>query len=212
MRIVRFLLHCLLLGVPVLAMLVGYSLLQAHFFPPPHFTNNLSLNEKLVAFEELGGRDAEVVAIGSSMTFNNLSSEEVLARFGQRYFNLGAWGLDMVQVNALSRSMVPRSKARTVIVVSNLMDFNRDAKRSSIDLAAVDVRKDLSASAANYLTSPALTYYLRQTETNRIRYSDRGNYECLMMDAHGGVVLEVPPDKILAGRWCDPTAGARRFG
>ena len=43
------------------------------------------------------------------------------------------------------------------------------------------------ASFPAYVRHPALAYYLRQAESNRIRFSDRANYECLIADTHAGL-------------------------
>ena len=50
----RFLLRCLLYAVPIAGMLLAYCGWNARFFPAPHVTNNLAVNEKVAAFGAQG--------------------------------------------------------------------------------------------------------------------------------------------------------------
>ena len=77
----RFLLHCLLLSLPVMAMLAGYCGFNARYFPAPHITNNLSINEKAMLLNRRSTPEVNILALGSSMTQINLSSKAVIERF-----------------------------------------------------------------------------------------------------------------------------------
>ncbi len=193
----RFLLQCLLLGLPVLGMLVGYCGLNARYFPAPRITNNLSINEKAMFLRERATPQVNILALGSSMTQINLSTKAVLEHFGDTaYFNFSCWGMDVKQANELARLCVPRLRPKLYLMSSNLMDFSLDPSRSDIDPPKV---ADLAfgGSLLNaYLSRPALAYYLRQMETNKTRFTDPSSYECLMFDAHGGVSLNVEEHRV----------------
>lgn len=205
----RFLLRCLLYAVPIAGMLLAYCGWNARFFPAPHVTNNLAVNEKIAAFGAQAEKKPDVLAFGSSMALNNLASEEVVAHFGaQRYFNLGAWGLDMSQTCELAMTFAKRFHPKTVIVVGNLMDYAASLERSELELEPVMGLAEEGRSIASYLLHPDLVYYLRQMESNKLRYTDQGNYECLKMDAYGGVALDVPKDRIIPERWVRPVPEA----
>jgi hypothetical protein len=205
----RFLLRCLLYAVPIAGMLLAYCGWNARFFPAPHVTNNLAVNEKVAAFGRQPEKRPDVLAFGSSMALNNLSSEEVIVHFGaQHYFNLGAWGLDMSQTCELAMSFADTFHPRTVVVVGNLMDFAASLERSELELGPVMRLAENGPSVMPYVLHPDLVYYLRQMESNKLRYTDPGNYECLKMDAHGGVALDVPKDRIIPERWVRPVPEA----
>lgn len=207
----RFLLRCLLYAIPIAAMLVAYCGWNARFFPAPHVTNNLAVNEKVAAFGSRGSaaKKPDVLAFGSSMALNNLASEEVIAHFGAtNYFNLGAWGLDMEQTCDLALSFAEAYRPKTIIVVGNLMDYAASLERSELALGPVMGLAEHGAGITAYLLNPDLVYYLRQMESNKLRYTDPGNYECLKMDAYGGVALDVPKDRIIEERWVRPVPEA----
>ena len=205
----RFLLHCLLLSLPVVAMLAGYCGFNARFFPAPHITNNLSINEKAMLLNRRSTPEVNILALGSSMTQINLSSKAVLERFGDTaYFNFSGWGMDMKQANALARLMVPRMKPKLYLMGSNLMDFSVDPDRATIDPPKVAELALGGSPLLAYLSHAGPAYYLRQMETNRTRFTDPSSYECLMYDSHGGVALNVPKERIEPGLWtkAPPTA------
>ncbi len=130
----RFLLQCLLLGLPVLGMLVGYCGLNARYFPAPRITNNLSINEKAMFLRERATPQVNILALGSSMTQINLSTKAVLEHYGDSaYFNFSGWGMDMKQAHELARLFVPRMKPKLYLLSSNLMDFSVDPDRANID-------------------------------------------------------------------------------
>jgi len=93
-------------------------------------------------------------------------------------------------------------------VVGNLMDFAASLERSELALGPVMGLAAEGRSVGSYLLHPDLVYYLRQMESNRLRYTDPGNYECLKMDAYGGVALDVPKDRIIPERWVRPVPEA----
>ncbi len=200
--IARFLLRCLLLGLPVAGMLAAYCGLYASYFPAPHITNNLSINEKAMFLRKRGMRPPQVLALGSSMTQINLSTRAVMEHYrDSAYLNFSGWGLDMHQADALARLLVPALKPRTVLMSSNLMDFSRDPDRATIDPPKVAELALGGNVLKAYLLNPTLAYYLRQMETNRTRFTDPSSYECLMYDAHGGVSMNVVKERINPVFW-----------
>jgi hypothetical protein len=193
----RFLLRCLLLSLPVVAMLVGYCGIHARYFPAPRITNNLSINEKAMFLRKRATPHVNILALGSSMTQINLSTKAVLERFGDTaYFNFSGWGMDMKQANELARLFVPRMKPDLYLLSSNLMDFSVDPDRADIDPPKVAELAFGGSLLKAYLSRPALAYYLRQMETNKTRFNDPSSYECLMFDAHGGVALNVVKERM----------------
>lgn len=200
--IARFLIRCALLGLPAVGIVSGYIATKARYFPAPRITNNLALNEKLAFTKEDFSGGADVIAIGSSMALNNLSSSEVMGHFGNvRYVNTGAWGMGALEWAMLGPTMADRLKPNTVIVASNLMDFRKADPGLAGDSLGIAKYLDATCELWSYLRHWDAPYYLRQMESNRIRFTDPANYEYLAVDAHGGATLVVPKDRIIMERF-----------
>jgi hypothetical protein len=198
----RFLLHALLFGTLSLLGIAGYFQLDRHFLPAPRITPNAVLNMKLSHLRHRGDHTAHVMAIGSSMTMNNLSSAPVVAHFNDTsYVNMGAWGMDMVQSTALAEMLVPYFRPTTVLVVSNLNDLVNDGNHYKVDTARVANYLTHWSTTESYLRSLKPAYYLREMERNKIRMIDHGNYEFMGVDDHGWAPLSVPHDRISRERW-----------
>lgn len=204
----RFILRCLLLGLPALGLVALYCLPQKRYFPSPRVTDNLAVNEKIAFAMNHFPDGVDVLAIGSSMTLNNLNSVAVMEHFGNvRYLNAGAWGIGASELEVIGPALSKRFTPKTVIVSTNLMDFSDQP----------DILKGDSAPIARFFQEPELIgylrhwdapYYLREMETNRIRFNDAGNYEYLGYDDHGGATLHIPKERISPQRFdkLPPTA------
>ena len=192
----QFLYRCFLLGLPTLGLLVLYCLPQARYFPAPRVTDNLSINEKIAFAEKHFPQEVDVLAMGSSMTLNNLNSAEIMAHFGNvRYLNAGAWGTGAAELAVYGPALAKRFSPKMVIVSTNLMDFAAQPNILAED-SLVLARSFREPPFLGYLRHWNAPYYLREMETNRIRFNDQGNYEYLGYDEHGGATLSVPPERI----------------
>lgn len=198
----RFLLHALLFGTLVLLGIGAYVQAYRHFLPAPRISPNGVLNLKLSALRHRGTHPCHVLALGSSMTLNNLSSPEVVATFNDTsYVNMGAWGMDIQQSTSLAHVLVPLLKPHTVIVMSNLSDLVPDAHRYPVDTARVAAYLLRWSTVEAYLRNLRPAYYLREMERNTVRMLDQGNYEFMNIDPHGWAPLVIPADRIDRGRW-----------
>ncbi|MBP7449215.1 MAG: hypothetical protein KA817_04235 [Flavobacteriales bacterium] len=198
----RFLLHALLFGTIALLGIAAYFQLNRHFVPAPRITPNAVLNMKLSHLRHRGTHTAHVLAVGSSMTMNNLGSAAVVDHFQDTSFvNMGAWGMDMEQCTGLAEVLVPYLRPTTVLVVSNLNDLVNDGKHYRIDTTRVANYLMHWSSTASYIRSLKPAYYLREMERNKIRMFDHGNYEFMGVDEHGWAPLDVPAERISRERW-----------
>lgn len=193
----RFLLRCLLLAAPIAIGTVLYAWLNKRYLPAPRVTPNFAINEKLLLTRRAEGTGVDVLALGSSMALNNLRSAEVVRHFGtDRYLNLGAWGTGMGALCLTGPAFVERLRPSTVIISTNLMDFAGADMMASLDSADIVDFLDRRNLAMDYLRHWNGPYYLRQIESNHVRMNDVGNYEYFVLDAHGGSLLHVPPERI----------------
>lgn len=205
----RFILRCVLLGLPALAIPIAYLLLLRDTVPAPRITNNIALNEKLAFVRGHFANGVDVLAVGSSMTLNNLASAGVVAHFGtDRYVNAAAWGLGAAELPVLGTLLTDHLRPHTVLVATNLMDFRSAGRQLGTDSAAMARFMDGEPLWMSYLRHWDAPYLLRQAEANRIRFRDPGNYEYLGFDDHGGATLDVPADRIDRARFNETPPGA----
>lgn len=205
----RFILRCLLLALPVLLAVVFHVVRNERYLPAPQVTTNFALNGKLMLAREASASGTEVLSIGSSMTLNNLASEQVTAHFGtQRYLNLGAWGTGASELAMIGPALVERLRPATVVVATNLMDFAGEHLLSPADSAAIVRFLDSRCLPWDYFVAWNGPYYLRQIEANKVRLNDPANYEYFDLDPFGGATLNVPPERIDRPRYELPPPAA----
>jgi hypothetical protein len=193
----RFLLDLLLFAAIMGAVIGGYVWSKWDYFPAPNITTNSSLNTKLHMLKERRGQRISVLALGSSMTLNNLSSRAVIdALHDTSYLNLGAWGTNMEQSVALAHDILPIVKPSTLVVVTNLGDFSFSAERYAVNPVRLERYLTRWSELWAYVKTRDMGYYLRDMELNEVRMNDPGNYERLVFDRNGGVELNVPKDRI----------------
>lgn len=198
----RFILQCLTLGGPIVLVLAAYLAWQRAYIPAPRLTSNVALNEQVHRLALIPSEQVEVLAMGSSMTLNNLASVPVMEAFGtDRYQNAGAWGIGLLEAAALAPILLEHFQPSWVILVTNMMDMQGPSllKPSELD----PIREHLRRKGAwvDHLRHWDASWVLRQLDLNRIRFHDRGNYEFLGFDAHGSATLDVPKDRVLPSRY-----------
>lgn len=201
----RFLLHCFLWSLPIFGGLAIYILVNRAYVPAPKLSHNVSLNEQMKRIAKLDGTHVQVLAMGSSMTLNNLSSEPVVKHFGTNsYFNSGAWGMGVKETLSIAPALLDRLAPKQVIMVTNLMDFQPGSLLTPQETMAVGRYLKDGGSAWNYLRYWDAPFFLRQMDLNRIRFTDPGNYEFLGFDEYGAATLEVPVERMLPTRYNEP--------
>lgn len=200
----RFLLRCTLLALPLPVMVVLYCLPQARFFPAPRITANVAVNEKAAFARQHFATGADVLALGSSMALNNLSSKAVMEHFGEvRYLNAGAWGIGASELAVIGPILADRLRPSTAVVCTNTMDFAEQPNILAGD--GPSIRRSFNESPLmGYLRHWDAPYYLREMEVNRVRFRDSANYEYLGFDPHGGATLSLLPGQISQARFNKP--------
>jgi hypothetical protein len=183
----------------------------------PPLTGNQSFDEKVVWLREHGGLDCDVLAVGSSMTLNNLDSATLARNLpeGWRFRNAAAWGLKIKNTRAEVEFMLKHGRPKAVIVVSSYMDFLREpATAGPLDEdevrpeKALFFKEDEVASLAqdgNYWLSVAqhfdLSFYVKNyARIKRMRTSNQKFNSC-MFDAGGSVPLAPIKPEGNAFRW-----------
>lgn len=169
----------------------------------PPITGSLSFNEKIfyIANNKIT-EHRDVIAVGSSMTLNNLASEVMVRDYTNSYFNYASWGLTIKQADYYIRFLEAKYHPKVVLMVSSLMDFYRSGR--AVKFFDYD---EINA----YIAHPAylkLYYdhfdpiYLVRNSLNIKRYrTTNDGYKSLMFDSYGGVGLNISKSNIKKERW-----------
>lgn len=160
-------------------------------------TNSYSLNEKLY---RLPYGAIDIIAIGSSMTLNNLYSKSIINEFtSSSYYNLSSWGIRIKDVNKLMPIYVEMYHPKLVIIVSNVVDFTQGGTK--LDLSLIK-RYLISKNRKNYfLTNFDLKYLIKRSLDNTYNLTHSDVYSSLKYDEYGGVVFQENDFKISQRRW-----------
>lgn len=188
--------------IPILAFFIflyysGYT---------PLITSSISFDAKLKYIKEKKIKQADLIAIGSSMTLNNLSSETIKDSLPSSYFNFASWGLQMKDINQLVVNYIPKYKPKSIIVVSSITDFRNDELSTTIQnyLNTNQYIRD-NFEGYFYIKNFNSIASIRSREKERRRSSSiiANDYSSLNFDDCGGVLLNISKQNISLKRWND---------
>jgi hypothetical protein len=167
-------------------------------FPPPKLSKSISFNAKILNLKEMQlDADIDVLAVGSSMSLNNIHTETVKKYFGKRYFNLSSWGQNIAENYYLIKIFTKQHKPKTIIISSSYMDFNDTSKSISYhlldDYLLGNILPIFKYFSLRYLYADSRDYSYMKNETK--------NYNSLMYDDCGGVNFEKKNFNITPKRW-----------
>lgn len=197
----HFLKKISLLMIFILVILYGSAFIQRNSIWV--LTNSLSADAKLCYARKMKAEELDVIAIGSSMTLNNLNSAVLRKELPDktRYFNYSAWGLTMEDSKILLDNLLQTSKPSSVIMFSNIVDFF-DGNESRYK--GKDLRNYMDGLAWNDVFL-ALKYGFPHNLESIKNYAGCqeawDGYTSLCFDPYGGVPLEIYGENINKVRW-----------
>lgn len=165
------------------------------------FTNSISFNSKIYETRRLTEDNFDYLAIGSSMTLNNLNSNTLQGFLNERdenFYNFASWGTTIQDNETWLEILLEKYNPKGVIMFSSMEDFEGENK--PID------KEDVSAYIRGRQQS---TFYLKHSVFNDLTYineykelvGDTLSYDSLHYDESGGVNLSVYTDSIESNRW-----------
>jgi hypothetical protein len=192
-------------GAIVVPVVVLFVLLDLCGFTPL-YTNSISFDAKIKYAKEKEVGQIDLMAIGSSVTLNDLSSAVIKDSLGVSYFNFSSWGLQMRDVHALTTHYIPKYHPKYVIVISSITDFANNDLSETIDnyLNTGQYFKD-HLEAYFYIKNFNSIEELRNRKKGLVEDMsiDTNYYNSLHYDEGGAVLLNIPKARILARRWND---------
>lgn len=192
----KFICKTILFIIPII--IIPLIILIYFGFPPPVLSTSMSFNAKALNIKgmQLDG-DIDVLAVGSSMSLNNIHTGTVKKYFGVKYVNLSSWGQNITEDYNLIKLFAQRHKPKTIIISSAYMDFNNHSKGINYH------------SLENYLDGNKISVFKLRTMSDLLRNSrkyfymknDTKNYTSLMYDDCGGINFEKNNFNINLNRW-----------
>jgi hypothetical protein len=170
---------------------------------PVPLSGSVSFDEKMEWLWKRGERRWDVLAIGSSMTLNNLDCGELAARLppGVTLANASSWSLKIADTRALYDYLSDIRRPRAVVLVTGPMDFYGGAQTGFVKPAQLDFFRGTAVYpllVARYFDP--WWYYGRADQIAGQRAS-RDWYTSLDFDPWGGVLLDVRWPTVNEERW-----------
>lgn len=184
-RVIFFLIFGL---VPIV--LLYQAMLSHHVLPI--LSESISFDEKAYLMAEKETNKFDVLALGSSITLDNLSTEVMQEHLGQQYTyaNLGSWGLKMHNHQEVLKVYVERFDPKVVIINASRRDFRGE----DISIASADDLEMFLQGQYPYFYLKNINLYkmLSRNRWGGARRRDHSTPFSLAFDQGGGVSLHVP--------------------
>ena len=171
--------------------------------PPPRVSDSISFNEKALWLRSRIRHGCDILAIGSSMTLNNLSSSAVNRRLpGKTFINASSWGLTVRQSAMLLELLEDYCQPEQLVIVSSPVDFRLDDRpdrnySNELSRCLLDGCPLLLVHARGFI----LDYYLDNLFNIAGQRQERDRYDSLDFDPGGGVPFADSGFPINAHRW-----------
>jgi sporulation protein YlmC with PRC-barrel domain len=168
----------------------------------PADSNSISFNEKIDFIKDKDLSKIEYIAMGSSMTLNNINSQIMTESIGENYINLGSWGFKISDSEIFLRNTIDFfPNLKTVIISTTFVDFSSAVRNISVDYGLVKSVLGLGLGNIAYILSLDLKYLNTNSKTNKEKMLNSESYYFLKYDSYGGVILEIDKENINSERW-----------
>ena len=169
----------------------------------PLFTNSISFDAKILNAKNSYITKVDILAMGSSMTLNNLASKVIMDSLKSSYFNFASWGMQMGDTKKVLANYLPKYKPKCVLICSSLLDFITSGNGDEIDhyINTPNFFKDHQMQYFYMRNYNSIASIKERKEYLRLLENVVDSYESLKFDTGGGVLLNVPPSKISKERW-----------
>lgn len=166
--------------------------------PAPNLTPSYSFNDKMQFARK---KRADIIAVGSSMSLNNLNSDVIINNFKTgSYLNLSSWGLTTRDIFFIIKIYSSIHKPFTVIISSTYQDFqSTDKEFNHKELS--DYLKDSTSKFNDFFLNFNANYYFTYCVYHKFTKSGDNFYESLKYDKYGAVSFNPSNFKIDSSRW-----------
>jgi len=185
------------LATPFLCIFVYFSLAN-YEMPIPLISKSISFDAKLHHYSKNNINQVEILAIGSSMTLNNLNSDVMVNKLKLKYYNFSSWGLQISDIHYLLKYYANKLLPRFVIICSNTTEFG---PKGTIEPPTFnELRIYDMFNWYFYFKNPNIFKFAKQNIRYK-KYLSDNSYTNLSFDRYGGAALNIPKENISLTRW-----------
>jgi hypothetical protein len=189
----------ILLGIGI----ISFVLLTFYFkeIPALKFSDSYSFNEKML-FLGRSSKGANVLAIGSSMSLNNLHSETVTLELqSKKFINTASWGMSIRDDYDFLKSLNKIYKITSIIIVSNIIDFSEADKNIDFEFVKSYLNVRPLKIFLSFIRNFDLKYYLLNFKYAQNVRNCINNYDYLKFDNYGTINFSKENFVINNARW-----------
>jgi len=198
----KILLFFILLCTGILIVSIYLYRIGGNDLPAPEFSNSISFNEKIDFIRDRDLSQIRCIALGSSMTLNNIDSKIMKKYIGDSFLNLGSWGFKISDSERFLNEMTEQlPNLNTVVISTSFMDFSDEIRNIEVDYSMIRFFLKYKSDIAMYLYAGDLKYLFENAKSNLLIKQNINSYRNLDFDSLGGAVLEIDDDHIDMTRW-----------
>ena len=201
--------YLLVFAVPLLfpAALIALALIYLHSvgkLAPVPLTGSISFNEKAELLRRDRHMPIDVLAVGSSMTLDNLDGQIVKEHLpgDANLFNAGSFGLKISQSAHLAQLILRKRNPAAVIMVTGPEDFTVN-QQAGLDYDDGDFERFTDGGFYPWFVARHfdMAYYRSGMKEIRLDRRSRRDYGSLAFDKYGGVLLNIHFPHVNMVRW-----------
>lgn len=136
----------------------------------------------------------KVIALGSSMSLNNLHTKTIREKIDQRYLNISSWGQTIEEDYFLLQLFTKYFNPNRLLISSNFMDFNSSPKKINYHLTEEYLTDNSQLNIDWIKFNDLFTYF-------EYRYLNKHDYSSLQYDESGGINFSKEKFNISRERW-----------
>ncbi len=144
----------------------------------------------------------EVLALGSSMSLNNLNTKTILKNIQtEEYLNCASWGQNMEEDYKLLKIVNELYLPKKLIISSTYQDFAASDKTFNYSLIENYLQNKPNIDLYYYLKNFSLSYLVKEARNATELRASKDDYEYLGYDKHGGINFTSNHFNITQKRW-----------
>jgi len=169
--------------------------------PALNFSDSYSFNEKIF-FLSTVPKDANIIALGSSMTLNNLHSGTVTKELqSDKFLNTASWGMSMFDDYSFLKVLNHLYPVKSLIIISGFIDFKQPDKKIDYKFVENYLNNKNVQTCLYFLKNFNLKYYFEKSKyAFHVRHCIN-DYQYLSYDNYGTVNLKKDNFHVSEERW-----------
>ncbi|APW66134.1 hypothetical protein LPB137_09840 [Poseidonibacter parvus] len=168
---------------------------------PLRFTNSISFDAKLSFLKNTNKlEDVEIIIIGSSMGLNNINTEILSEKLGDKILNLSSWGLKVNEIFDFMK-ILDLSNVKKIIYLNQYFDFYGESIKPYNFQDVKNYLYDNSYFIAYFNTFNSLSKNLKDYLGWERRYLNKTKYSDLGFNKYGDIGLKINEENSSQDRW-----------